>query len=322
MTVTTVTGSFGSGGGGCALIVHGGAGNVKGVQLDAQIAGCHAAATVAKNILSAGGSALEAVQAAVIVLEDDPRFNAATGGALTSEGALELDAAIMEGTELRAGAVCGLPPFKNPIAIARAALVDARHVLYCGAGAAAFARQQGFAPADPAEMITEEARGQLAAHLALTDAMSIGGIGGIGDGGGMGPGPSGTVGAVARDKQGRVAAATSTGGIVGKRPGRVGDSPLLGAGTYADDALGAASATGQGEGIMRIGLCARVLHALHAAQQPGHAGFDVLQLMQQRTGALGGVITVDCNGRIGWARSTASMAYAASWDDHKVVAGG
>jgi beta-aspartyl-peptidase (threonine type) len=293
--------------------VHGGAGDATGAQLDAQIAGCHAAAERAKSILEAGGSALDAVQAAVLVLEDDPRFNAATGGALTCDGTLELDAAIMEGTGLRAGAVCSLPPFKNPIAIARAALEDGRHVLYCGAGAAAFAQRHGFSPSDPEAMITEEARRYLAAHLALHDELPDGT---------SATGPKGTVGAVARDIHGHLAAATSTGGITGKRPGRVGDSPLLGAGTYAEDGVGAASATGQGEGIMRIGVCARVLHALAAAQSPGHAGFDVLQLMKQRTGARGGLIAIDGAGRIGWARSTASMAYAATWQHHRIVAGG
>lgn len=312
MTVTTVTGSFNAEptGDGYAFILHGGAGDVSGSELDQQIAGCHAAAEHAKRILEAGGSALDAVQAAVIVLEDDARFNAATGGALTCDGTLELDAAIMEGTELRAGAVCGLSPFKNPIQIARAALDEGKHVLYCGAGAVAFAQSQGFTASDPALMITDEARRHLAGHLALTGDPRLGTF------------PQGTVGAVARDRRGRVAAATSTGGVVGKRPGRVGDSPLLGAGTYADDAIGAASATGLGEGIMRIGLCARVMQGLQAGEQPGHAGFDTLQLMRKRTGATGGVITLDRTGRIGWARSTASMAYAATWESHAIVAGG
>lgn len=301
----TVTGSLGQPGG-YGLIVHGGAGDVTGPRLDSQIEGCLRAAERAKQILESGGSALDAVQAAVMELEDDPRFNAATGGVLTCEGTLELDAAIMEGHELRAGAVCGISPFKNPIAIARAALDDAKHVLYCGAGAAAFAKQRGFTPSEPDAMITDEARAQLANYLKANKLA----------------GPAGTVGAVARDQHGHVAAATSTGGVLGKRPGRVGDSPLLGAGTYADDALGAASATGLGEGIMRIGLCGRVVHALAAAEQPGHAGFDMLELMKQRTKARGGVIMIDRQGRIGWARSTHSMAYAASWENHKVVAGG
>jgi len=306
MTVTATLGPSSAQPDGYSLIVHGGAGNLSGEALDAQIAGCHRAAERAKQILEDGGSALDAVQAAVIVLEDDPRFNAAMGGALTCDGTLELDAAIMEGTELRAGAVCGLRPFKNPIAIARAVLDDGNHVLYCGAGAAAFAERKGFVPVEPETMITDEAREHLAAHLAQTG----------------GAWPSGTVGAVARDRHGRLAAATSTGGITGKRPGRVGDSPLLGAGTYADDALGAASATGLGEGIMRVALCSRIAQALGAAQQPGHAGFDALQLMKQRTGAHGGVIIVDREGRIGWARSTHSMAYASTWTDHGIIAGG
>ncbi|HET8935888.1 MAG TPA: isoaspartyl peptidase/L-asparaginase, partial [Polyangiales bacterium] len=291
---------------GYSLIVHGGAGEVTGPRLDSQIEGCLRAAERAKQILESGGRALDAVQAAVMELEDDSRFNAATGGVLTCEGNLELDAAIMEGHELRAGAVCGLSPFKNPIAIARAALDDGKHVLYCGPGAAAFAKQRGFTPSDPAAMITEEARTQLESYLAQQTSA----------------GPAGTVGAVARDKQGRLAAATSTGGVLGKRPGRVGDSPLLGAGTYADDILGAASATGLGEGIMRIGLCGRIVQALPAAAQPGPVGFDVLELMKQRTAARGGVIMIDHQGRIGWARSTQSMAYAATWENHNVVAGG
>ena len=306
MTVTATLGPSDEQTNGYSLIVHGGAGDMSGERLDEQIAGCHSAAEAAKRILEHGGSALDAVQAAVLILEDDPRFNAATGGALTCEGTLELDAAIMEGTQLRAGAVCGLPPFKNPIAIARAAMEDGKHVLYCAAGAAEFARRSGFQPAAADAMITDEARAQLAAHLAHAG----------------GAWPTGTVGAVARDPHGRLAAATSTGGITGKRPGRVGDSPLLGAGTYADDALGAASATGRGEGIMRMGLCSRIMHALGASQQPGHAGFDALQLMKQRTSALGGVIVIDRHGKIGWARSTRSMAYAASWQDHRIVAGG
>ena len=291
--------------GGYSLIVHGGAGDVSGPKLDEQIAGCIRATERAKQILEAGGSALDAVQAAVIELEDNPRFNAATGGVLSSAGTLELDAAIMEGTELRAGAVCGLSPFKNPIAIARAALDDGKHVLYCGAGAAAFAEARGFQASDPAAMITGEARAQLKSFLAKQPNA----------------GPAGTVGAVARDKLGRTAAATSTGGVLGKRPGRVGDSALLGAGTYADDMLGTASATGLGEGIMRINLCGRIVQALATAEQPGHAGSDMLELMKQRTGARGGVIMIDREGRIGWARSTHSMAYAATWESHKVVAG-
>jgi beta-aspartyl-peptidase (threonine type) len=302
----TVKASLGPGGG-YAIIVHGGAGDVAALRLDGQIEGCHRAAQRGKELLDAGASALDAVAQAMMLLEDDPRFNAATGGALTCEGTLELDASIMEGERLRAGAVCSLSPFKNPIAIARAVLDEGRHVLYAASGAAAFARGHGFQEADAASMITNEARDQLAATLASQPSAAW---------------PTGTVGAVARDKHGHLAAATSTGGISGKRLGRVGDTPLLGCGTYADDLVGAASATGQGEGIMRVTLCARVNEALARGESPGDAAYDGLVMMQKRTGARGGIIVIDREGRIGWSRSTSSMAYAASWHSNGVMAGG
>jgi L-asparaginase / beta-aspartyl-peptidase len=308
----TVKGAFGAQDGdaparGYGLIVHGGAGESSGARLDGQIAGCQRAAELAKQLLEAGGSALDAVQRAVLALEDDPRFNAATGGALTSEGTLELDASIMEGSELRAGALCSLPPFKNPIAIARAVLEEGQHVLYSGAGAARFALEHGFVPADPGSMITAEAQETLTRVLAERNVAA---------------GSGGTVGAVARDREGRIAAATSTGGITGKRPGRVGDSPLLGAGTYADDSLGGASSTGQGEGIMRVSLASRVVLAFAQGEAPADAAFAALALMHQRTDLRGGIIVIDRLGRIGWARSTPSMSYAATWEKHGVLAGG
>jgi beta-aspartyl-peptidase (threonine type) len=302
----TVKASFDGAAGGYAILVHGGAGDSSGPRLDGQVAGCTDAVSAARALLEQGASALDAVQLAVSMLEDDPRFNAGTGGALTSLGTLELDAAIMDGTSLRAGAVCNLPPFKNPIAIARAVLDDARHVLFSGEGAAAFAMAKGFQPVDPATMITEGARESLHRALALNAPNWA----------------AGTVGAVARDSAGRLAAATSTGGIMGKHPGRIGDSPILGAGTYADDSRGAASATGQGEGIMRVTLAARVIAAIGAGDSPGDACFDGLSFMQSRIAAHGGMIAIDRDGRLGWARSTPSMAYALTWRGHKVLGGG
>ncbi|HEX4354324.1 MAG TPA: isoaspartyl peptidase/L-asparaginase, partial [Polyangiales bacterium] len=139
----TVKASLGPGGG-YAIIVHGGAGDVAALRLDGQIEGCHRAAQRGKELLEAGASALDAVAQAVMLLEDDPRFNAATGGALTCEGTLELDASIMEGSSLRAGAVCALARFATPISIARAALEDGRHVLYAAHGARLFALSRGF----------------------------------------------------------------------------------------------------------------------------------------------------------------------------------
>ena len=294
-----VTESWGIETSGYCLLVHGGAGRRPPDERSAGRSGCAAAAqTAAAEVLARGGSALDAVQRAVELLEDDPVFNAGTGGALTEEGTLELDASIMSGSDLRAGAVCALTPHRHPIAIARAVLEEGRHVLYAGAGAVAFAKRAGFVPAAPDSMITPAAREQLARWLAARAPGSGGG----------------TVGAVARDRQGRLAAATSTGGIVGKRPGRVGDSPIIGAGTYADDGRGAASATGVGEGILRIALCARVVASLGAGASAERAASEAIAVLGTRVHADGGVIVVQPDGRLGWARSTESMAWAAAGD--------
>lgn len=273
------------------LVVHGGAGSIGVESRAAHVRGCELAAARGLEVLLAGGSALDAVQAAVEVLEDDPLFNAGTGGSLTSAGTLELDAALMEGTGARAGAVCSLPPFAHPIAIARAVLEQGRHVLFAAEGAAAFAREHGFAPS--ADMVTERARERLERWRA----------GLVGEGW-----AGGTVGAVACDAEGRVAAATSTGGTVGKRPGRVGDSPILGAGTWADDATGACSATGIGEAILRVGLTRTACDAAPAGAQA--AVERALRILEARTGAEAGLILVTGRGDVGIARNTETMTHA------------
>lgn len=292
----SVTASWSELSGGAALLVHGGAGDVPEARRSVHEAGCRRAVERGAEVLRGGGSALDAVEAAVIALEDDPCFNAGTGACLTADGTLELDAAIMEGERLRAGAVCALPPFANPIRIARAVLADGHHVLYAAEGARAFAERAGFAPADPSSMITERSREKLAAALAAGEAKSWAG---------------GTVGAVARDARGHVAAATSTGGMAGKRAGRVGDSPILGAGTYADDAAGAVSATGHGEGILRVTLASQCIAALAAGADPERAARDGIAMLHGRVGHTGGIIVVDRAGRLGLARSTSTMSWAA-----------
>jgi beta-aspartyl-peptidase (threonine type) len=284
---------------GACVLVHGGAGTRGGAELTDEVRGCELAAEAAAMVLRGGGSALDAVQRAVEVLEDDPHFNAGTGAALNELGELELDASIMEGRGLRAGAVCCLPPYRHPIAVARAALDDGRHVLYAGAGANAFALSRGLLPADPASMITARARAELARVLA-NRSQARGGN---------------TVGAVARDRRGQLAAATSTGGLTGKRRGRVGDSPILGAGTYADDTRGAASATGLGEGIMRVTLCASAVAAIAAGASAERAAREVIAILAERATSDGGVILVTPSGEIGLARSTSHMPWAAVWDD-------
>lgn len=291
--------SWGAPTAGYCVLVHGGAGSRAEAELPHSRAGCAKAAQIAAAVLRAGGNALDAVQRAVEVLEDDPLFNAGTGGALTSDGHLELDASIMDGQDLRAGGVCALPPYRHPVAIARAALEDGRHVLYAGAGADAFAREAGFTPADPAAMITSGAREQLARAQERRADDDVRGN---------------TVGAVARDAHGHLAAATSTGGISGKRAGRVGDSPVLGAGTYADDTRGAASATGRGEGILRLTLSARAVANMANGLSPEAAAHEAIAALVERVGADAGIILVAPDGRLGLARSTQSMSWAAAWD--------
>jgi beta-aspartyl-peptidase (threonine type) len=190
------------------ILVHGGAGDIDGERVPAHAAGCLAAAELGAKILRRGGSALDAVQAAVRALEDDPKFNAGTGACLNEEGEVELDASIMEGTTMRAGGVAALPPFKNPIAIARAVLEEGKHVLYASEGAARFAAAHGFSPATQDDLRTEHALKRW--HDVRANRAVEGWAGG-------------TVGAVARDIEGHVAAATITGGMMDKRVGRLGD---------------------------------------------------------------------------------------------------
>jgi L-asparaginase / beta-aspartyl-peptidase len=281
-----------------AILVHGGAGDRP--PEPGWTEGCEAAAGAGASILRAGGSALDAVEQAVRVLEDNPLFNAGTGAALNEAGLIELDAAIMEGSEMRVGAVCALPPFRNPILIARSVLETGEHVLYAGEGAASFARSAGFAPVTSAELSTARARRSWEAFRALHKT-------------GL---SAGTVGAVARDVSARCAAATSTGGVVGKRLGRVGDSPIPGAGTYADE-HGAASATGHGEFILRACLTKRVVDGLIALDTPVSAAERSLAFLLDHLGGRAGIIVVDAHGRLGLARSTQQMPWAA-WTSERI----
>jgi beta-aspartyl-peptidase (threonine type) len=248
---------------------------------------------VGAEILARGGSALDAVQRAVEVLEDDPRFNAGTGACLTESGALELDASIMSGADLGAGAVCTLPPFRHPIAIARAVLDDGRHILYAAEGAARFAIEKGFERATADAMITAAVREHWKRGSSRAESYA-----------------GNTVGAVARDKSGHVAAATSTGGTFFKRDGRVGDSPIIGAGTYADDGAGAVSATGMGEGIIRVCLAKTTVEWLRGGMPAEEAARAAATLLEERGHGAGGLVLVDRHGAFGFARTTPTMSWA------------
>jgi beta-aspartyl-peptidase (threonine type) len=281
---------------GFRVVVHGGAGNVPEPRRPLHAEGCLRAARAAAAALRDGAGALDAVELAVRALEDDPLFNAGTGACLNAEEKIELDASIMEGTSLRAGAVCALAGFAVPIAVARAALEDGRHVLYAAHGARRFALERGFVEVAEEALVTPHAR------AALEAARAAGGVTGW---------AGGTVGAVARDRHGRTAAATSTGGMVNKRVGRVGDSPLIGAGTYADDGAGAVSTTGNGEGMIRLGV-ARLAALRMGGGIPAEVALRLsIEELSARLAATGGAIAVDREGRWGLARSTATMSWAA-----------
>jgi len=283
-----------------ALAVHGGAGQLDRGTLSPEAergarAALARALAAAAAILGAGGAALDAVEAAVRVLEDDPHFNAARGAVLTHDGRIELDAAIMDGRSRAAGAVCGATVARNPVQLARAVMARTPHVLLAGAGADDFARAEGLPAAGPDWFELPERRRQLEElRTRGADAFDV-------------EMKYGTVGAVARDAGGHVAAATSTGGVTGKKWGRVGDSPLIGAGTYADDRSAAVSATGAGEFFIRTVAAHEIAARVRlAGAAPDRAAADVIAEIGA-LGGTGGVIFVGREGPAGWAFNSRGM---------------
>jgi L-asparaginase / beta-aspartyl-peptidase len=249
-------------------------------------------------VLHRGGSALHAVEATVQAMEDHPRFNAGHGSALTEHGTVECDASIMEGDALQAGAVGAVTGVRSPIALARRILEDGRHILLVGDGALTFAREQGLPLCPPDALVTDRQRHALAKHVATRrDAVAQQTSGTVG----------GTVGAVAIDAQGRIAAGTSTGGYTGKRPGRVGDSALIGAGTYADSRLGGVSTTGHGEAFIRTVLAKTALDILKEMDDPQLAADVALDIVREEGRGSGGLIIMDWRGRLAYSHSTTFM---------------
>ncbi|MFZ5439139.1 MAG: isoaspartyl peptidase/L-asparaginase family protein [Myxococcota bacterium] len=272
-----------------SILVHGGAGPRRDQEDGAGAKeGCLVAAREGARVLAAGGSALDAVEVAARVLEDDPRFNAGRGAVLNADGEVELDASIMEGEQLRCGAVAVVKTVQNPVSLARAVMEHSPHVLLVGDGADAFARARGIPAIAPGALVTEHQRLRWLERRQATH---------------------GTIGAVAVDARGQVAAATSTGGTAGKLRGRVGDSPLIGAGTVADSRVGAASSTGLGEFIVRVGLARTVLEALRRGLHPDAAAAEGIRELV-RIGGDGGVIVARPDGELGWAFSSERMAGA------------
>jgi L-asparaginase / beta-aspartyl-peptidase len=283
-----------------AIVVHGGAGGLPrdAARVDRMRAGAAAAVEAGHAVLADGGTSLEAVEAAVVVLEDDPDFNAGRGAALTEYGRVELDASIMEGTSRAAGAVAAVRGVRNPIRAARAVLEEGRHVLLVGAPAIEFAATAGLDFESETWFVTERER------LALANAAEP---------------ARGTVGAVARDAQGCLAAATSTGGVSGQRLGRVGDSPLIGAGTWADDATVAVSCTGHGESIVRSALA----HEVDALLRHRGLGLEDACAIAidglGRWGQDGGLIAVSSHGEVAAKFNSAAMTRGWRVGDGPVV---
>jgi L-asparaginase / beta-aspartyl-peptidase len=298
-----------------AILCHGGAGQIAAERHAAVVAAVRRAAEVGRDRLAAGASALDVVVAVVRVLEDDPELNAGTGSVLTRDGTVEVDAAVMDGATRRIGAVAAVPDLADPIRLARAVLDDGEHVLLAGPAAWRFAREHGFEPAPAGALITPRARERWRdAHARRTQRAPDGspGLAGIGTEAPASPSQGverdgGTVGAVAIDRDGRLAAATSTGGITYKRSGRVGDSPVPGAGTWADTDA-AISATGDGEHILRVALARGIAARAAAGQSPDAAiRAGLAELVTIAPTADAGAIAIDRGGRLAAATTTGSM---------------
>lgn len=287
-----------------SLIVHGGAWDIAPEEHQAHKDGCKAALLAGFEVLRQGGSALDAVETAVIIMEDDPIFDAGIGSHLNRAGVVQLDAGMMDGKTLQVGAIAAVERLKNPIRVARH-LLNSKHNMMVGPGADAYAAAHGFEWCDPKVLIVEreQKRWQAAVDIGTPT---------VNDEFGSGPKP-GTVGAVAIDQSGRIVAGTSTGGTLYKPVGRVGDSPLPGCGYFADNMLGGVSTTGHGESIIRIQL-ARVAADFCSRLNAPAAATAAISILGDRVGGLGGLILIDHQGRIGFAYNTPHMARACLTD--------
>jgi beta-aspartyl-peptidase (threonine type) len=321
-----------------ALVLHGGAGVIQRATMEpkteaAYRASITQAADAAAKVLDSGGSSVDAVEAAIRILEDDPLFNAARGAVFTADGKNELDAAIMDGATLKAGAVAGVTQTRHPISLARAVMEQSPHVMLIGAGADAFAASVGLEQVDPSFFFTERRWQSLLKQLkqegrpvpprpAGVPPQPMSSIDPMGPIEPEGAHKYGTVGVVALDRQGNVAAGTSTGGTQAKRWGRVGDSPIIGAGTYASNRSCAVSATGVGEYFIRLTVAREVCALVEYKGMPLQAAVDhVIHKELQALNGDGGVIAITPDGQLAWSFNTPGMYRAKMREGAKLEIG-
>jgi len=296
-----------------AMVIHGGAGVINKDEMTPEtrneyIRILNQVLRVGDSILAHGGTCLDAVEKTIVIMEDSPLFNAGKGAVFTHEGIVELDASIMEGKSLKAGAIAAVRDIRNPIRVARAVMEKSEHVMLNGAGASQFAREQGFEPVDNSYFYTEKRYKSLQELLKKEREATTND-------------KHGTVGCVALDAFGNLAAGTSTGGMMNKRYGRIGDSPIIGAGTYANNNTGAFSCTGHGEYYIRLGF-SRDISALME-----YKNLSVQEACQEEIrkltelGGTGGVIGLDRKGNIAMEFNTSGMfrGYVKS-DGEKLIA--
>ncbi len=300
------------------LVVHGGAYNIPTESHQAHIDGCHNAAKAGWAVLADGGTALEAVEAAVCVMEDDPTFDAGHGSFSNAIGEVELDAIILDGSDLNFGAVAAVQRVRHPITLARLVMTKNEHAMLAGAGAEAFAREHSIPVCPIIELLTGRELERWKTAHADGHAQKWTPFGAAPPPSSL---PSDTVGALALDANGNLAAGTSTGGTFNKTPGRVGDSPLIGCGAYADNYTGAASATGLGEALMKVVISKTACDFIAQGRTAQEAGDAAITVLAERTAAEGGLIVLDHQGRIGVAHNTPYIAHAYVTVGGEIVSG-
>ncbi len=287
-----------------SLAIHGGAWDIPDDLVEAHRRGVSRGLQKGWNLLKSGAAAVDAIEAAIIEMEDDDTFNAGRGSFINMAGDVELDASIMDGKSHRAGAVAAVQNVKNPISLARKIMEDSDLVLLVGMGASRFAKEHGVKTCSPDHLVTARELErwkalQRAARFETRDAFIRGKM------------ASDTVGAVALDRHGNLAAGTSTGGTPNKYPGRLGDSPLIGCGSYADSSVGAVSCSGWGETLIQAGMAKTIIDRMEFLQEdPERAVANALKTLEKKMNGYGGAIVVDRQGRIAAAFNTPRMARA------------